>query len=108
MLRQIIRAVIYMVGDICTNLKYYILRSSSRFMCEITATANQDGPKTTYTLTMDHQGLYNLMVTLRSAVENLKLYLEEPRLPTIERITRDMIADYEKMLVPIEAQLNRD
>ncbi len=77
-------------------------------MCEITATTNQDGPKTTYTLTMDRDGLYNLMVTLRSTVENLKLYLEEPRNPTIARITRDMIADYEKMLVPIEAQLNRD
>lgn len=75
-------------------------------MCEITATANQDGPTTTYTLTMDHDGLYNLMVTLRSAVESLKLFLEEPRNPTIARITRDMIDDYEKMLVPIEAQLN--
>jgi hypothetical protein len=75
-------------------------------MCEITATTNQDGPTTTYTLTMDHDGLYNLMVTLRSTVESLKLYLEEPRNPTIARITRDMIADYEKMLVPIEAQLN--
>lgn len=77
-------------------------------MCEITATTNQDGPKTTYTLTMDHQALYNLMVALRSSVEHLEHYLEEPRMGVIDRITREVIAEYEKMLVPIEAQLNQD